>query len=121
MSVTLTNVSFDKPSYTPGQLITATLNYSATDFTGSLSVLTSFTMSFTLTDSSSGATTYTSDSDQPQFQFAVTEPGNAEPEAVTGSATDSGSRAWTEVSSTVTSFAASTGASQGTIVLTATA
>lgn len=119
--ITLTDVAFDKSSYTPGETVTLTLMYVSTDFTGSTSVLTSFTLSVTLSDTSSGATTFTSDSDQPQFSFGVVEPGNAAAEPVVASITDSGHRTWIQQSNTVTSFQESSGQSQGTIVFTTTA
>lgn len=120
MSITLTDVSFDKVSYTPGETVTLTMTYASGDYTGSLTELTSFTLSVTLTDSS-GSATFTSDSDQPSFTFGVIEPGNAAAEDVSASVTDSGHRTWVQQSSTVTSFQSSTGQSQGTIVLTTTA
>ena len=120
MSLTLTHVTFDKPVYNPGDTITATLGYVSTDYTGDLSVLDSFTMSFTLTDTS-GSSTFSSASGDPQFSFSVTEPGNAEAEAVSATASDSGSRTWTQQSSEITSFTPTSGASQGTIVITAVA
>ena len=78
---TISSITFDKATYTPGSIITATINYTA----GKSDVPQTFTG--TATDSATGQTGLL------QVTFTVTESDST---AVTVS--DSGNRTWTQTS-----------------------
>lgn len=79
----ITSITFDKTSYSPGDLITATVDYTA----GTSDVSQTFTG--VATDSKSGETGTL------QVSFVVTEG-----DTTTISVSDSGNRVWTQISDT---------------------
>lgn len=80
---TISSITFDKTSYSPGDVITATVSYSA----GTSDVTQTFTG--TAVDSVSG------EEGTLQVNFVVTEP-----DQTNITVTDSGGRAWTQISDT---------------------
>lgn len=83
MAPSITSISFDKTSYTPGQTVTATVTYVPG------TAPKSFTFTGTVTDTATNAQGTATGT------FSVNEP-----DATTVSATDSGNRTWTKASDT---------------------
>lgn len=101
MALTITNWAFDQPVYTSGQMITLTINYTSTDFTGGGEPVSS-TVTVTVTDEAGDATQTSDDSGNfPGFSVngsvVVVDPTTAE---VTDDRTPPGT--WTEVSNVLT-------------------
>ena len=117
MALTFTSWSFDSASYAPGATITLTVSYSSTDEDAATDVASAVTA--TLSDSTSGSVSQSSDASGNFPEFTVSTPANAA-EAVTVSATDNRATpgVWTVVSN---EFAAGGPPFEGTAVLTSVA
>ena len=117
MALSFTSWSFDSASYAPGAAITLTVEYSSTDEAAATDVASAVTA--TLSDTTSGSVSQSSDTSGNFPDFTVSTPAN-EAESVTVSAVDDRAvpGVWTVVSNV---FAAGGPPFEGTAVLTSVA
>jgi len=107
VALAITSITFDKPVYNPGDVITLTVDYTSTDLISVPEVTSTATVE--LTDAA-GSTSGTSD-------FLV-QPAGTEPEPTTAVVTDNRGGAWALVSN---AFTGTTAPFPGVAVLTSAA